>query len=56
MSDTSDPTSGADPERNRLSGRLARTAKVGANLSGAGLTFAAQSLFGDLYPLSTGAL
>lgn len=41
MSDT--PT---DPERNRLSGRLARTAKVGANLSGAGLTFATQSLFG----------
>ena len=36
----------ADPERNRLTGRIARTAKVGANLSGAGLTFAAQSLFG----------
>jgi predicted unusual protein kinase regulating ubiquinone biosynthesis (AarF/ABC1/UbiB family) len=36
----------SDPERNRLSGRLARTAKVGANLSGAGLTFATQSLFG----------
>ncbi|MGA1341663.1 MAG: ABC1 kinase family protein [Hyphomonas sp.] len=35
-----------DPERNRLAGRLARTAKVGANLSGAGLAFAAQSLFG----------
>lgn len=35
-----------DPERNRLSGRLARTARVGANLSGAGLTFATQSLFG----------
>lgn len=36
----------SDPERNRLTGRLARTAKVGANLSGAGLTFATQSLFG----------
>ncbi|MEZ5953257.1 MAG: AarF/UbiB family protein [Hyphomonas sp.] len=44
MSDTSFPPQ--DPERNRLTGRLARTAKVGANLSGAGLTFAAQSLFG----------
>ena len=36
----------ADPERNRLTGRLARTARVGANLSGAGLSFAANSLFG----------
>ncbi|MEE9380082.1 MAG: AarF/ABC1/UbiB kinase family protein [Hyphomonadaceae bacterium] len=35
-----------DAERNRLTGRIARTAKVGANLSGAGLTFAANSLFG----------
>lgn len=35
-----------DPERNRLSGRLARTARVGANLSGAGLSFAANSFFG----------
>jgi len=35
-----------DPERNRLSGRIARTAKVSANLSGAGLSFAANSLFG----------
>ncbi len=35
-----------DPERNRLAGRIARTARVGANLSGAGLTFATQSLFG----------
>lgn len=35
-----------DPERNRLSARLGRTAKVGANLSGAGLSFAANSLFG----------
>ena len=41
MSDTP-----SDPERNRLTGRIARTAKVGANLSGAGITFAAQSLFG----------
>jgi len=44
MSDTPFPRE--DPERNRLSGRLARTARVGANLSGAGLAFAAQSLFG----------
>lgn len=43
MSDTSRDD---DPERNRLSGRLARTAKVGVNLSGAGMAFAAQSLFG----------
>lgn len=43
MSDEPLPT---DPERNRLTGRLARTAKVGANLSGAGLAFAAQSIFG----------
>lgn len=35
-----------DPERNRLSGRLARTARVGANLSGAGLSFAANTMFG----------
>lgn len=35
-----------DPERNRLSARLARTAKVGGNLSGAGLTFAANRFFG----------
>jgi predicted unusual protein kinase regulating ubiquinone biosynthesis (AarF/ABC1/UbiB family) len=40
------PSQPADPERNRLTGRIARTAKVGANLSGAGLAFAAQSLFG----------
>lgn len=45
MSDT--PTRPDDPERNRLSGRIARTAKVGVNLSGAGITFAAQSLFGN---------
>lgn len=43
MTDTPDVP---DPERNRLSGRLARTAKVGANLSGAGISFAANSLFG----------
>ncbi len=36
----------SDPERNRLSGRLVRTARVGANLSGAGFSFAANSLFG----------
>ena len=35
-----------DPERNRLSARLLRTAKVGSNLSGAGLSFAANSIFG----------
>ncbi len=35
-----------DPERNRLSGRLGRTARVGANLSGAALSFGANRLFG----------
>lgn len=35
-----------DPERNRLSARIARTAKVGTSLSGAGLSFAANRLFG----------
>jgi predicted unusual protein kinase regulating ubiquinone biosynthesis (AarF/ABC1/UbiB family) len=40
------PAPPEDPERNHLAGRLARTARVGANLSGAGVTFAAQSLFG----------
>lgn len=35
-----------DPERNRFSARLARTAKVGSNLSSAGLTLAASRLFG----------
>lgn len=44
MADT--PSRPDDPERNRLSGRLARTAKVGVNLSGAGLAYAANSLFG----------
>ena len=40
----SDPTQ--DPERNRLSSRIGRTAKVGANLSGAALSFGANRLFG----------
>ena len=40
------PDTPNDRERNRLTGRIARTAKVGANLSGAGLSFAANSLFG----------
>ncbi|MEL8054886.1 MAG: AarF/UbiB family protein [Pseudomonadota bacterium] len=35
-----------DPERNRFSARLGRSVKVGTNLSGAGLSFAANSLFG----------
>ncbi|WP_084397877.1 ABC1 kinase family protein [Henriciella aquimarina] len=35
-----------DPERNRLSARLRRTARVGGNLSGAGLSFAANRFFG----------
>lgn len=35
-----------DPERNRLSARLGRSVKVGTHLSGAGLTFAANSMFG----------
>ncbi len=36
----------SDPERNRLTGRMARTARVGASLSGAGISFAANTLFG----------
>ncbi len=44
MSDTTD--SSKDPERNRFSARLGRTVKVGTNLSGAGLTFAANAMFG----------
>ncbi|MHA7898769.1 MAG: ABC1 kinase family protein [Henriciella sp.] len=44
MSDTTDLEK--DPERNRLSARLGRTVKVGTNLSGAGLTFAANAMFG----------
>lgn len=35
-----------DPERNRFAARLGRSVKVGTNLSGAGLSFAANSLFG----------
>lgn len=35
-----------DPERNRFSARLGRSVKVGTNLSSAGLTFAANSMFG----------
>lgn len=44
MTDTIDPDK--DPERNRLSARLGRTVKVGTNLSGAGLTFATNAMFG----------
>lgn len=40
------PDSSRDPERNRFSARLGRTMKVGTNLSGAGLTFAANAMFG----------
>lgn len=40
------PDSSRDPERNRLSARIGRTVKVGTNLSGAGLTFAANAMFG----------
>ncbi|MEO9968458.1 MAG: AarF/ABC1/UbiB kinase family protein [Hyphomonadaceae bacterium] len=35
-----------DRERNRLTGRIGRTAKVGANLSGAALSIGANRLFG----------
>src|ERR1022692_4433015 len=35
-----------DPERDRLTGRVARFAKVGAGLSGAAATFGANRLFG----------
>ncbi|MEM8636581.1 MAG: AarF/UbiB family protein [Pseudomonadota bacterium] len=35
-----------DPERNRLTGRISRTAKVGANLSGAALSIGANRIFG----------
>ncbi|MES1201227.1 MAG: AarF/ABC1/UbiB kinase family protein [Pseudomonadota bacterium] len=35
-----------DPERNRFSARLGRTAKLGANLSGAAATYGAARLFG----------
>ena len=46
MANPSDPENPADPERNRLAGRLSRTAKVGANLSGAALSMGANRLFG----------
>jgi predicted unusual protein kinase regulating ubiquinone biosynthesis (AarF/ABC1/UbiB family) len=36
----------ADPERDRLSGRISRFARVGAGLSGAAATFGANALFG----------
>jgi predicted unusual protein kinase regulating ubiquinone biosynthesis (AarF/ABC1/UbiB family) len=39
-------TDAKDPERNRFSARIVRTAKVGSNLSGAGLSFAANRVFG----------
>ena len=35
-----------DPERNRLAGRAARFAQVGAGLSGAAATFGVNALFG----------
>ena len=43
MTDENEPQ---DKERNRLTARIARTAKVGTNLSGVGLSYAANSLFG----------
>lgn len=46
IADMPDNPSAPDPERNRLTGRLARSARVGANLSGAGLSFAANTMFG----------
>ena len=48
MSETPEtpPETPKDPERNRFSARLGRTVKVGTNLSGAGLTFAANAMFG----------
>lgn len=39
-------TDAPDPERNRLAGRLGRTARVGANLSGAALSIGASRLLG----------
>ena len=46
--DTNTPkeTPEKDPERNRFTARIGRSAKVATNLSGAGLSFAANSLFG----------
>jgi predicted unusual protein kinase regulating ubiquinone biosynthesis (AarF/ABC1/UbiB family) len=38
--------SSLDPERDRLAGRLSRSARVGAGLAGAGLTYGVNSLFG----------
>ena len=43
MAEESEPR---DKERNRLTARIARTAKVGTNLSGVGISYAANSLFG----------
>ena len=43
MTDESEPQ---DKERNRLTARIARTAKVGTNLSGVGISYAANTLFG----------
>jgi len=43
MTDDDDPR---DKERNRLTARIARTAKIGTNLSGVGISYAANSLFG----------
>ncbi len=47
-----------DPERDRLSGRVARFAKVGAGLSGAAATFGANALFakGDVTARNAKAL
>lgn len=39
-------TDPADPERNRLTGRIGRAAKVGANLSGAAISMGANRVFG----------
>lgn len=39
-------TPNEDPERNRLAARLGRAAKVGANLSGAALSFGSNRVFG----------
>jgi predicted unusual protein kinase regulating ubiquinone biosynthesis (AarF/ABC1/UbiB family) len=42
--DPRDPSK--DPERNRLAGRMSRFARVGAGLSGAAVSYGANSLFG----------
>jgi predicted unusual protein kinase regulating ubiquinone biosynthesis (AarF/ABC1/UbiB family) len=44
VDDPSNPSK--DPERNRLAGRMSRFAKVGAGLSGAAVSYGANSLFG----------